>query len=395
VRKVVVLVGAVVFVDTTFYAAITPLLPRYADDFSLTKASAGVLTAAYPLGTVLGSIPGGWLATRIGVRKTVLVGLFLLGASSVAFGFAPSVVALDAARFLQGVGGAFMWAGGLAWLVAATPRERRGQTIGAAMATAIAAGLTGPLLGVTADQLGPEPVFSAVAVVAAALAVLSLRVPVPAAEETAGLRALPGAVRAGRVGGGLWIIVFVGLLFGAIDVLVPLRLDELGATGVAIGATFIVAALAEAVSAPLMGRFSDRRGRFVPLRIGLAATGALILSLSLPDSAWVVAPLLVVTAPVIGFLWAPSMAMISDGAETVGLDQALAFALVNLAWGIGQAGGAAGGGAAARATTDLVPYAALALLCFATLAALRRIAGPSTPEPVDAPLAPAAAGSRR
>ena len=394
-RKVVLLVGAVVFVDTTFYAAITPLLPRYAEDFDLTKASAGVLTAAYPLGTVLGSIPGGWLATRIGVRRTVLVGLFLLGASSIAFGFAPSVAALDAARFLQGVGGAFMWAGGLAWLVAATPRERRGQTIGAAMATAIAAGLTGPLLGVTADQLGPEPVFSAVAVVAAVLAILSLRVAVPPPKETEGLRALPGAVRAGRVGGGLWIIVLVGLLFGAIDVLVPLRLDELGATGVAIGATFILAALAEAVSAPLMGRVSDRRGRYVPLRIGLGMAGALVLSLSLPDSAWVLGPLVVVTAPVIGFLWAPSMAMISDGAEAVGLDQALAFALVNLAWGMGQAAGAAGGGATARATTDFVPYAALALLCFATLAALRRIAGPPTGKPVDAPLAPAAAGSRR
>ena len=70
-RKVVVLVGAVVFVDTTFFAAITPLLPRYEEQFELTKASAGILTAAYPLGTLLGSIPGGWLATRIGVRPTV------------------------------------------------------------------------------------------------------------------------------------------------------------------------------------------------------------------------------------------------------------------------------------------------------------------------------------
>src|SRR4051794_8833095 len=123
-RKVVVLVGAVVFVDTTFFAAITPLLPRYTDDFDLTKASAGVLTAAYPLGTMLGSLPGGWLAMRFGVRRTVLVGLGLLGVSSIAFGFAPSILALDAARFLQGLGGAFSWAGGLAWLVSATPRER-------------------------------------------------------------------------------------------------------------------------------------------------------------------------------------------------------------------------------------------------------------------------------
>jgi MFS family permease len=373
VRKVALLVGAVVFVDTTFYAAITPLLPRYAEDFDLTKASAGVLTACYPLGTVLGSIPGGWLAVRFGVRRTVLVGLALMGASSIAFGFAPSVEALDAARFLQGVGGAFTWAGALSWLIAATPRDRRGEAIGRAMATAVAAGLTGPVLGVTAEQLGPEPVFSAVAVVAAGLAVLALRTPVPHIELTAGLRSLPAALRTGRVGGGMWIIVLVGLTFGVIDVLVPLRLDHLGASGVAIGVTFIVAALAEAVITPLIGRVSDRRGRFVPLRAGLIASGVFVICLSLPGSAWVLAPVLIATAPAVGFLWTPSMAMISDGAEASGLDQALAFGLVNLAWGFGQAAGAAGGGAAARATADLVPYAVVAGLCFLTLALLRRI----------------------
>ena len=170
-------------------------------------------------------------------------------------------------------------------------------------------------------------------------------------------------------------MILIGLLFGAIDVLVPLRLDELGATGIAIGATFIVAALAEAVVTPMAGRLSDRRGRFLPLRLGLLAAGVLVISLSLPHSAWVLAPLLIITAPATGFLWAPSMAMISDGAEAIGLDQALAFGLVNLAWGLGQAGGAAGGGATAGATSDLVPYAVLSALCFLTLALLRRIAG--------------------
>ena len=151
-RKVVVLVGAVVFVDTTFYAAITPLLPRYAEDFDLTKASAGLLTAAYPIGTVLGSLPGGWLATRIGVRPTVLVGLAMLGASSIAFGFAPSIAALDAARLLQGVGGAFTWAGGLAWLIAATPRERARADDRPRDGDRDRRRLTGPVLGVVARR---------------------------------------------------------------------------------------------------------------------------------------------------------------------------------------------------------------------------------------------------
>ena len=58
-RRLVLLVAVVVLVDTMFYAAITPLLPHYASDLDLSKAAAGVLTAAYAAGTLLGSFPGG------------------------------------------------------------------------------------------------------------------------------------------------------------------------------------------------------------------------------------------------------------------------------------------------------------------------------------------------
>jgi fucose permease len=81
VRRLLVLACAIVFVDTTFYAAITPLLPRFEDQFALSKSAAGVLVAAYPAGTLLGAIPGGYLAARAGVRATVVLGLALLVAS--------------------------------------------------------------------------------------------------------------------------------------------------------------------------------------------------------------------------------------------------------------------------------------------------------------------------
>ena len=74
-RRLLFLASAIVFTDTLFYAAIVPLLPTYVDDFDLSKTGAGVLAAAYPAGTFLAALPGGWLAARIGVRPTVIVGL--------------------------------------------------------------------------------------------------------------------------------------------------------------------------------------------------------------------------------------------------------------------------------------------------------------------------------
>ena len=47
-RRLLLLTSAVVFVDTLFFAALTPLLPHYAHALHLGKAGAGVLAAAYP-----------------------------------------------------------------------------------------------------------------------------------------------------------------------------------------------------------------------------------------------------------------------------------------------------------------------------------------------------------
>ena len=98
--RLVVVIGAVVFVDTMFYAAIAPLLPTLTRELSLSKLSAGVLTASYPLGTLVGSLPGGLLAARVGPRFTVCSGLALLALSTLAFGFLHNIVLLDIARFI-------------------------------------------------------------------------------------------------------------------------------------------------------------------------------------------------------------------------------------------------------------------------------------------------------
>jgi len=56
---VLLLVSATVLVDTMFFAAITPLLPAYRDELGLSKTAAGLLSAAYPAGTLIASLPAG------------------------------------------------------------------------------------------------------------------------------------------------------------------------------------------------------------------------------------------------------------------------------------------------------------------------------------------------
>jgi MFS family permease len=380
-RRLVVLVAAIVLVDTMFYAAITPLLPYYSHHFDLSKSAAGLLAAAYPAGTLLAALPAGWLAVRIGVRPTVLTGLGLMVVSSVVFGFAKSAPLLDGARFVQGVGGSASWAGGLSWLIGRAEGARRAELIGTALAAAIAGALLGPVLGSAASVTSPKLVFSMVGALGVVLSFWTLTEGAPGPTGGHGLAAFRPALRDSRLLAGMWLTTLGALMFGTLAVLSPLRLDHLGASGVAIGAVFLCGAGAAALSSPFVGRLSDRHGWRRPVRIALLASAGLTVLLPLPASAALLGVLVVVSDPFFGASYPAAGAMISAGAERAGLDQGYAFGLFNLAWATGQVVGDAGSAGLAQATSDAVPYVLLAGFCLATLLALRRSSDVRQPAP--------------
>lgn len=371
-RRLLFLASAIVFVDTMFYAAIAPLLPHLTEEFGLSKGGAGLLTESYAVGTLLAALPGGWFAVRFGVRRTVLVGLTLMAVSSLAFAFAHDIVVLDIARFVEGVGGAGSWAGAMAWLIRSGPAERRGELIGTAIGAAIAGALFGPVLGGAADVLGRGPVFAGVAALGVMLAIWAVRTPAPTIGERPSFAGIGRALRDRRVRTGAWVVLVPGMIGGTIGVLVPLRLDALGASSAVIAAAFLIAAALEALVAPVAGRLSDRRGRISLCIAGLGAGLVSTLILPLPQVAWLLFVVLVLVQPAIGIIWSPAMAMLSDGAEGVGLDQALASALANLAWGLGQTVGSTGGAGLGEAFGDATAYLLLAALCAATLVVVAR-----------------------
>jgi len=369
-RKLVLVMSAVVFVDTMFYAAIAPLLPSLAAQLHLSKLSAGVMTAGYPVGTLAGALPGGILATRAGPKLTVCAGLALLAASTLAFGLLADAVLLDAARFVEGVGGACSWAGALTWIIARSQAERRGALIGNVLGAAIAGALFGPLVGTAASVLGRAPAFTAVVVLAVGLIDQARRLPGVAAGSQQGLGDLGRAVRHRAMAAAMWLVALPAIASGTINVLAPLRLHRLGAGAAAIGATFLAATAIEAAMSPAIGGLSDRRGRLIPVRFGLAGATVLLLCFTLPRSPLLLGALVVAIVAALGAFWAPAMALLSDHAARSGLDQALAAALMNLAWAVGQVVGSGGGGAVAKAAGDGLPVWSTAALCGATLVLL-------------------------
>lgn len=365
-RRLLFLVCCVVFVETMLYSALVPLLPGYAHEFGLSKTAAGVLVGAYAAGAVLGALPGGIAAAKYGPRRALLFGLAVMGVASLAFGFAGDAWTLGLARLAQGLGGSLAWAGALTWLIAGTPRERRGEMLGTAIGSAIFGALLGPAVGALAHHVGPRPVFVGLAGLSVVLGAFALRLP-PADAEPPRRGAVARAVREPQVLGALWLMTIPALVFGVVGVLAPLALDEAGWTAAAIAIAWIASAAIEMVVAPLIGRVSDRRGRLLPLRVSLAGAVAVLVAFSVADRPAAVVPVLILSGVTFGAFWAPAMALLADAAERIGLAQGLAFGLMNAAWGAGNAIGPSIGGALADAGGDVLPYSVAALLCAATL----------------------------
>jgi MFS family permease len=384
-RRLLLLVAAVVFVDTMLFVALTPLLPHFTREFGLSKLAAGVLTASYAVGALLGGLPGGFAAVRIGPKRAVLVGLTLMGLASIGFALADTFPTLLAARVLQGCGSAFTWAGAFSWLLAAAPRSRRGELIGVAMGAAVVGALFGPVVGAAAAILGRTVIFTALAGIAALLAIRTVLTPSPAIKESPSgpvIRAFANP----RLASGLALLSIASLLAGMLSVLGPLHLASVGWSASAIGAVWLLGAALEAAASPFIGRTSDRRGALVPVRFALLAAAVLSLSLALVGRPLIYAGVVLLASTAYGLLFTPAFALISEGAERAGLAQGHAFGVMNAVWALGAMLGPVAAGAIAGLSGDWLVYVLATAVCVGTLVVVRVSARRrSAPQPLAAP----------
>jgi MFS family permease len=285
-----------------------------------------------------------------------------MGLASLGFAYAGDFWSLFTARFVQGFGSAFTWAGAFSWLLAASPRERRGQLIGSAMGAAVFGALFGPVIGAAAALVGRAAIFTGLAGLSVILIVATLRLE-PAPVEYPSAAAIGRALRDNRFLAGLGLMALASLLFGILAVLGPLSLSDAGWGAAAIGAVWLAGAAVESVASPLIGRLIDRRGRLMPVRVALGCATALTLALAAGPPALVYAGLIVLCGAAYGVLFTPAFALIADGAEHVALPQGMAFGFMSAGWAVGAFVGPAVGGAIAGATGDWFPFALGAALC--------------------------------
>ena len=185
-RRLFPLVAAVILVDTMFYAAITPLLPGYAERARAVEDGRGgperLLRRRDPDRGAChrgSSRPGSAFARRCWSGSSC---------SAPRASSSPSPRRSSCSTSLASPRASAGPAPGPAGSPGCWPRRRwrrRGEMIGAALAAAIFGILLGPVIGGIATVTGPEVVFCAVAVIAAVLAAWVLATPAISAERGA------------------------------------------------------------------------------------------------------------------------------------------------------------------------------------------------------------------
>jgi EmrB/QacA subfamily drug resistance transporter len=247
-------------------AVINTAIPKIAKDLHAGLSGVQWVIDAYTLTLAATVLTAGSLADRFGRKRSFIAGLTLFTASSLACGLAGSIVALDVARAVQGVGAAIMFATALALIGDAFPsaKERAGAlaiygaTIGASFAI-------GPLVGgALTSWLNWPSIFFVNLPIGIACIVAAIKVP----EARDPFARKPDLVGQALLGAGLFLLI-LGLLRGNEDGWTSTRIIvELSVAGALLVAFVAAEAL---VTTPMLPLRMFRNSSFTGAQLGAFA----------------------------------------------------------------------------------------------------------------------------
>ncbi|MCK9579713.1 MAG: MFS transporter [Methanoregula sp.] len=141
-------------------SSITVALPAMAAQFNADAVTLGWITSAYIIAAAVFIVPFGRYADIVGRRKIFLAGVLIFTIASLACAFAPTETILIMFRFIQGIGGAMLFATSVAIVTQVYGPGERGAALGITIATVYAGLSLGPFLGgFLTDNFGWPAIF--------------------------------------------------------------------------------------------------------------------------------------------------------------------------------------------------------------------------------------------
>ena len=163
-----------VAVDLIGFGIVLPLLPRYAEDLSITPTVIGLVVASFSVAQMIGSPILGRLSDRWGRKPVLLLSLCGTAIGSLVTGLAGTVWLLALGRIIDGVSGASVSVAQAAVTDVAEP-DQRARLLGLLGAAFGVGFVVGPAIGALAALGGPHIPFFVAAAIAGINALVAIR----------------------------------------------------------------------------------------------------------------------------------------------------------------------------------------------------------------------------
>ncbi len=248
----------------------------------LDPTTAGIVVGANGVGVIAGSLTGGWVGDRFGIRKTIIIANVgsAIGAALVPVTPSSLLAGLTAA---SGFVGAMGFPLGMALVAGSIPPQQRRTGVALSRAAMNAGVVLGPPLGALAAAYDFRLIFLIEAVAGLAMALLIWRfVPKPGARPAESL-APPSLWRSVAADRTIWMLLLAVLAVDAayrqIFTALPLMLTDGGAQLVSYGLLISLSSLLIVVAeTPLAIKLANRSAlKIIPLGYLFIALGFLAL----------------------------------------------------------------------------------------------------------------------
>jgi MFS transporter, DHA1 family, solute carrier family 18 (vesicular amine transporter), member 1/2 len=347
----VAVIASSLFIDYFLYGIFFPLAAHSPARLQSEEQFA-LLYGAYAVSVLLVTPLFGYLGDRIGGRATMLYGLALAACAIALFALASTLSVLLLARLFQGAASAALWTSGLA-LIATHYVEKRVEMLGYAFAGGTFGSVLGPIAGGALLHAGgyklPFLITAILVVINAALIVLFLPAKGIAQRETLHIRAL---LLSKSVIVPALAVALAAFSVGIIEPLLPVRLARYGATPMAIGLIFTISTLVYGLSAPVVGRVSERLPIQKVILLGTIAMAAALPLLAVFKEVVLVCIALSLVNISFAFMLNPASAELGNAVDRAGMScYSAVYGVYNIFYSAGMLATAALASMAARRLT--------------------------------------------
>ena len=333
-RTVVMLAVSAFFVAVGFGVMI-PVLPLFAASFGVTNFLIGLVVSAFAGFRLAMSPFVRRISDRIGHRRTIGIGMWIVGVSSALCGFAHEYWTLLLWRSVGGVGSAMFTISATALLLASVGPELRGRASGLYQGGFLLGGMTGPAIGgllAGVSLTAPFFFYAGTLVISGTIAFTQLHDPPGMAEAAAAppTRPLGEVLRDTRFQAACLLGFGTGWQsFGVRSALVPILIvTYLGQSPSWTGLAFAIAAVAQTLALQPAGRATDLIGRRPVMVTGGLLAAAATLATPFAPSLAVLVVLLCVYGVASAALGTAPTAALGDAAKDAGSQPIAIFSMV-------------------------------------------------------------------